>query len=148
MSVTRLRRRVLLPFSLACFVCTATVAPAQTTVPSPTQFFGFPMGAEEKLAGWDEIVAYFHTVDRASPRVLVQELGKTTMGKPYIMAIVSTPDTIANLAAYQEMQRKLAKVGMRGGSIPIIDVRGRLLVGFDPRALDAAVKAASGSATL
>jgi hypothetical protein len=97
---------------LACLaiVCLLAAAPAlaQTAVPSPEQFFGFPMGAEKKLAAWDKMVEYFQVVDRGSDRVVVQELGKTTMGKPYIMAIVSSPDTIKDLARYQEMQKKLA----------------------------------------
>lgn len=41
--------------------------------------------------------------------------------------------------AQREMQAKLAKAGRAGGSIPVIDVRGRLLVGFDPRAVDRAL---------
>ncbi|MEA2747661.1 MAG: hypothetical protein QOI41_1804 [Myxococcales bacterium] len=38
-----------------------------------------------------------------------------------------------------EMQAKLAKAGMRGGSIPVLDVRGRILIGFDARAVDQAL---------
>ena len=39
-----------------------------------------------------------------------------------------------------EMQAKLVKAGWRGGSIPVLDVRGRILVGFDARALDQALR--------
>ena len=39
----------------------------------------------------------------------------------------------------REMQAKLAKAGMRGGSIPVLDVRGRILIGFDARAVDQAL---------
>ena len=42
-------------------------------------------------------------------------------------------------SAAREMQSKLAKANMRGGSIPVIDVRGRILLGFDPRAVDQAL---------
>ncbi len=42
-------------------------------------------------------------------------------------------------AAAREMQTKLASAGMRGGSIPVMDVRGKLLVGFDERAVDRAL---------
>ena len=42
-------------------------------------------------------------------------------------------------AAAKEMQAKLTKAGIRGGSIPVIDVHGRLLVGFDARAIDRAL---------
>ena len=43
--------------------------------------------------------------------------------------------------AAKEMQGKLVKAGARGGSIPVLDVRGRILVGFDPRAVDQALSA-------
>ena len=42
-------------------------------------------------------------------------------------------------AAAREMRAKLDKAGMRGGSIPVLDVRGRILVGFDARAVDQAL---------
>ena len=42
-------------------------------------------------------------------------------------------------SAAREMHAKLAKAGMRGGSIPVLDVRGRILVGFDARAVDQAL---------
>lgn len=43
-------------------------------------------------------------------------------------------------AAQEEMKRKLTAANLRGASIPVIDVGGTLLVGFSPRALDAALK--------
>ncbi|HEY8077433.1 MAG TPA: glutaredoxin family protein [Labilithrix sp.] len=42
-------------------------------------------------------------------------------------------------SAAREMQAKLSRAGMASGSIPVIDVRGRLLVGFDPGAVDRAL---------
>jgi glutaredoxin len=42
-------------------------------------------------------------------------------------------------AKAREMQSKLAKAGMRGGSIPVLDVKGRILIGFDARAVDQAL---------
>jgi glutaredoxin len=42
-------------------------------------------------------------------------------------------------AAAREMQQKLAKNGLRGGSIPIIDVRGKVMVGFSAEAIDSAL---------
>jgi glutaredoxin len=41
--------------------------------------------------------------------------------------------------AAKEMQAKLAKNGLRGGSIPVIDVRGKVMVGFNPAEIDAAL---------
>ena len=42
-------------------------------------------------------------------------------------------------AAAREMQDKLAKSGLRAGSIPVIDVRGRLMVGFNAAEIDGAL---------
>jgi glutaredoxin len=41
--------------------------------------------------------------------------------------------------AAREMQAKLAKAGRSGGSIPVIDVHGKILIGFNPSAVDAAL---------
>jgi glutaredoxin len=49
-------------------------------------------------------------------------------------------------AAEREMQTKLARAGIHGGSIPVIDVKGKILIGFEPHALEAAVRGASAIA--
>lgn len=51
-------------------------------------------------------------------------------------------------AAESEMQAKLARAGMHGGSIPVIDVKGNILIGFEPNALEAAVRRATAAVTL
>ncbi len=51
-------------------------------------------------------------------------------------------DIESDQGARAEMQRKLADARIRDrGTIPVIDVRGRILVGFDERELDRAIKA-------
>ncbi len=50
--------------------------------------------------------------------------------------------------AQAEMSAKLAKVGGRTGSIPVIDVGGRIMVGYDERALDQALERAAGGTAL
>ncbi len=41
--------------------------------------------------------------------------------------------------AAREMQQKLAKNGLRAGSIPVLDVKGKVMVGFSPRSVDEAL---------
>jgi glutaredoxin len=50
-------------------------------------------------------------------------------------------------SAAAEMQKKLARAGMHGGSIPVIDVGGKLLVGYSESALDSALAQASQNGT-
>jgi glutaredoxin len=48
-------------------------------------------------------------------------------------------DVEEDASAQREMQAKLQKAGLRGGSIPVLDVRGRVMVGFNPRSMDEAL---------
>jgi glutaredoxin len=48
-------------------------------------------------------------------------------------------DIEEDVNAGREMRAKLAKAGMRAGSIPVIDVRGKLVVGFSAQAVDEAL---------
>ncbi len=48
-------------------------------------------------------------------------------------------DIEADPSAGREMRDKLARAGLRGGSIPVIDVRGRMLIGFSQTAVDRAL---------
>jgi hypothetical protein len=74
---------------------------------SPEKFLGFPVGADNKLARWDRIVEYMRLVAAGSPRVQVRELGKTTLGNPFIAVEVSAPDTMVRLDRFKQLQRRL-----------------------------------------
>ena len=66
------------------------------------------MGADRTVLDWEKVVTYFRALEKESPRVRVQELGKTTEGRPLIAAFIAAPDTVKNLDRYIEIQRKLA----------------------------------------
>ena len=83
------------------------LAQQASTTPSPEEFFGFPMGTNERLAHWDDMVSYYKTIAESSDRMVIEELGKTTMGAPYLLLTISTPETIRDLPRYKAMQRQL-----------------------------------------
>ncbi|MFB3829278.1 MAG: M14 family metallopeptidase [Bryobacteraceae bacterium] len=74
---------------------------------SPEQFAGFRMGAEGKLVRWERIVEYMHKAAAASPRVRVEEAGKTTMGNPFVVVTVTSPANMAQLEEHRGLQRRL-----------------------------------------
>jgi Zinc carboxypeptidase len=78
------------------------------SVPTPSAFLGFEVGADRKLADYRQIASYFKALAAASPRVEIQVLGKTTLGEDMFMAVISTPENLANKAKYKEIARKLA----------------------------------------
>jgi glutaredoxin len=61
---------------------------------------------------------------------------------------VTKKDIEENPSAGAEMREKLQRVHRQGGSIPVIDVMGQILVGFSPGALRAAVDHAKRGGTL
>ena len=77
-------------------------------VPAPVDVLGFTPGDDRKLASWQQIADYFKQLDRASNRVVVEDLGKTTLGRPFLVATISSPANLARLDYFKEIQRKLA----------------------------------------
>src|SRR3954469_7219842 len=86
---------------------TPYAAPAQRAIPTPASILGFEPGADRHLPSWKQIVEYFNALDKASPRVSVRTLGKTVLGRPFIVAFISDSATLANLDRYRQIQRKL-----------------------------------------
>src|SRR5690242_20816122 len=76
-------------------------------IPSPASILGFEPGADRHLPSWKQITDYFTALDKASPRVRVRTLGKTTLGRPFLVAFISDSATLANLERYRQIQRKL-----------------------------------------
>ncbi|MEJ7618479.1 MAG: M14 family metallopeptidase [Pyrinomonadaceae bacterium] len=76
--------------------------------PTPYAVLGFTPGADRRVADWKQITDYFARLDRTSDRVLVQTLGETTLKRPLVVAFVSAPENIRDLAKYKEAARRLA----------------------------------------
>ena len=90
--------------SLICFSGWAF----SSDIPNPESFFGHKPGADFKLIRWEKIVEYFQMLDTESSRIQVNELGKTTLGNPFILAIISSPENLAQLETYKGISKKLA----------------------------------------
>ena len=69
---------------------------------------GFQPTNDRKIADWTQIVDYFAKLDKASNRVVVKEIGKSTLGKPLIVAFISSPANIRNLVKLRQVNQKLA----------------------------------------
>jgi len=80
----------------------------QSNIPAPADVLGFTPGDDRKLASWDQVVEYFKRLDQASDRVVFEELGKSTMGKPFVMATISSPANLKRLEEFKKIQEQLA----------------------------------------
>ncbi len=77
-------------------------------IPNPEEVLGFKVGTDRKVADMHQIVDYFKKLDLASDRIIVQEVGKTTEGNPFIVAIITSAENHANLEKYRQYQQMLA----------------------------------------
>jgi len=79
-----------------------------SVVPSPKSVLGFEPGDDRTIADWSQITNYFSVLDKASDRVLVQELGRSTLKRPLIVAFISARENILALDKYKDIQQQLA----------------------------------------
>ncbi|HSC25630.1 MAG TPA: M14 metallopeptidase family protein, partial [Vicinamibacterales bacterium] len=75
---------------------------------TPEQFFGFRIGTDGELARYPKILEYLQHLTKTTDRVTYEEVGRTTMGNPYVLATISAPENLRNLKRLVEINRRLA----------------------------------------
>src|SRR5438105_3899625 len=99
---------VVLSIQSGAVLC-STAASAQTKpIPAPEDVLGFRPGDDRKLASWAKVIEYFQKLAAASDRVNFEEIGKSTMGAPFVYATISAPENLKRLDEFKEIQRQLA----------------------------------------
>ncbi len=93
-------KRVLLVLLLAL--------PLAAQIPSPSEFLKMKVGADRTLADYKQIRGYFDALAKASPRVDLEVLGKTTLGEEMFMAVISSEENIRNQGRIKAEAKRLA----------------------------------------
>jgi hypothetical protein len=88
------------PFSLG--------AQKPAAIPTPESVIGFPVGADYKLFTYDQSIDYFRRLAAASNRVKLITVGKTSYGKTWTAAIISSPANLARLDQLKAINQRLA----------------------------------------
>jgi Zinc carboxypeptidase len=94
------------PLFLAIVV--TAIAARQSPEQTPEQFFGFKIGTDGELARYPKILEYLQHLAKTSNRLKYEELGKTTMGNPYVLATISAPENLQRLPRLIEINKRLA----------------------------------------
>ncbi len=109
--MARLRISVHTQRILAALVITATVVGAlRAQVPAPKDIFGFTPGTDYKLADYGMITDYFRALAASSDRVVLEEIGVSSLGKPMFLALISSPDNLSRRARFKSISQQLAQV--------------------------------------
>ncbi len=93
-----MKRSLLLLFAVTAFA----------QVPTPESVLGYKPGADFHLATYEDALGYFRKLAAASNRVKLVQVGKTTQGREWWIAFISTPENLAQLEHNKDISRRLA----------------------------------------
>jgi len=101
---------VSIPLTAIAAFLTPTLLNAQS-IPTPESVLGFTAGADFHLASYEQALEYFQQLDAASDRVQLVQVGKTSEGRPWYFALISSAENLRNLDRYREIALRLANPG-------------------------------------
>jgi hypothetical protein len=108
---------------------TAAQAPKVT---SPMQEFGHDIGDDYYLANYQQLMAYWKKLAGESPRIKLEEIGKTSHGRPMLMAVITAPANHQRLARYKEISTRLARAeGLTDAQAAALAKEGKSVVWID-----------------
>jgi hypothetical protein len=93
--------------------------PLDPNVTTPLQFFGYNLGTDYKLTPWTShdvpsqgprkgVYDYTYELQRTSPRVHTIEMGKSTLGRPMVYMVITSPENWAKINELKLINNKLA----------------------------------------
>src|SRR5437667_2438173 len=127
-----LPQRIAVILLAAALLAPSPPAPAQGRVTTPREALGFDIGADYHLATYPQLEAYWHTLARPSPRMVLREIGKTAEGRTQLMAIITAPENHKRIARYQEIARRLAHAeGLTDEQARALAAEGKAVVWID-----------------
>ena len=97
--------RVFLIAAVASFALTQSVL---AQIPTPESVLGFEVGADFELANYEQSLDYFQRLAAASDRVQLQEIGVTSFGRPWHIALVSSAENLRDAERYRDIAHQLA----------------------------------------
>ncbi|HEX5073818.1 MAG TPA: M14 metallopeptidase family protein [Gemmatimonadaceae bacterium] len=101
----------------------------QPSIPTPESSLGFAVGADFKLATYDESIAYFQKLAASSNRIRLVDVGKTSTGHPWTLAIISSPENLAKLDRLKQIAQRIAHpAGLTDAEARRLAAEGRVFV--------------------
>jgi hypothetical protein len=117
--------------ALTTLLLAASVAFGQGTI-TPAKFGEHTAGDDYYLANYTQLLDYWSKVAKESDRMKLVQIGKTAEGRPFMMAIITSPANHKNLAHYKEISQKLARAeGLTDAQAHALATEGKAIVWID-----------------
>src|ERR1035441_8835762 len=86
------------------------LAIALAQAPTPESVLGHKPGDDFYLASYDDSLGYFQKLAKATDKLKLVQVGKTTEGRDWYIAIISSAKNLADLDKYKDTAKRLALV--------------------------------------
>ena len=99
-------------------------------IPTPQELLGYVPG--EWHVSHDLLVSYMEKMAAASPRITIENRGRTFEGRPILLLTVTSPENHSNIAAIKKQHAALTKSGSESldtDSMPIVTYQGMSIHG-------------------
>jgi Zinc carboxypeptidase len=96
-------------FALLTVLLSGGAAVASSPPPHPREVFGFQPGTDYKLADYGQLLDYYRALDAATDRMKLVEIGKSTQGRPMVVAFISSEDNLRQLDRWRSISERLAR---------------------------------------
>lgn len=77
-------------------------------IPTPEEFFGFVPGSDYHMIHWNQLCEYYDVLNEMSDRILVENLGPSSEGNPFLRIYVSAAENLAELEKYRRISVRMA----------------------------------------
>lgn len=79
-----------------------------SAIPTPESVLGFQVGADFEMATYEESIAYFKRLDAATDMLQLVDVGRTSEGRPFYLALISSAANLADIERYRKISLRLA----------------------------------------
>ncbi|MFK2820932.1 M14 metallopeptidase family protein [Flavobacteriaceae sp. LMIT009] len=100
-------------------------------IPKPSDVFGFEVGADYKLADYDQMLEYYEKLDASTDRVKMIEIGKSVMGRPIKLLFISSEENMKSLDKWRTISEKLSRARISDDEAKKLSMEGKAIVWFD-----------------
>src|SRR4029079_6547209 len=109
----------------------ALSTPQAAHITSPKEEWNHNVGDDYFLADYQQLIAYWHKLEKESPRIHIVESGKSSEGRPLLMARMTSPENYKKIDRYREISSRLANAELSDAEAHALAKEGKAVVWID-----------------